>query len=94
MFGWLVLIFGIVYGYMTPGRQNKMDLFKTAIIVGLIVGIVFGLIGWATGINAVGFGGLDIIGIIVSAIIIAILFVVGAWVGDFLEDKMKSPRKA
>lgn len=94
MFGWLVLIFGIVYGYMTPGRQNKMDLFKTAIIVGLIVGIVFGLIGYFANINAIGFADLSILGIIVSAVVIAILFVLGAWIGDFLEDRMKAPRKA
>lgn len=92
MFGWLVLLFGIVYGYMTPGRQNKMELFKTAIIIGLIVGIVFGLIGMVTRINAIGFGDLSIVGIIVSAVVIAILFVVGAWVGDFIEEK--APRKA
>lgn len=93
MFGWLALILGIVYGYMTPGRQNKMDLFKTAILIGIVVGLVFAAIGWLTGINALGIGE-GIIGVIIGALVIAVLFVVGAWIGDFLEERMKSPRRS
>lgn len=90
MFAYIVLILGILYGYFTPGRQNKMDLFKTAIIIGIVLGLVMAAITWVTGISGVGFGE-GVLAIVIGAVVAAVLFVVGAWIGDFLEDKM--PRK-
>lgn len=94
MFGWLALLFGIVYGYITPGRQNKMELFKMAVVFGLVLGVVFALLAMFLSMDALGFGlgALGLVAILITAIVVAVFFVVGAWIGDFLEEKI--PRKA
>jgi len=85
----LAILLGIAYGYMTPGRQNKMELLKTATLIGIVLGIVLGLLAWFSGVSITGAAGatLGLIAIAISAFIIAVLFVLGAWIGDFLEDR-------
>ncbi|MCA1813548.1 MAG: hypothetical protein LC624_06310 [Halobacteriales archaeon] len=90
MIGWLALLIGIVYGYVTPGRQDKMQLFKMAIVYGIVIAVVLALIGYFLNTDALGLGlGATVVGIIVSVIVISIIFVLGAWIGDFLEEKLK-----
>jgi hypothetical protein len=85
--GLVTLLIGIIYGYVTPGRQNKMALFKKGLIIGIVLALVFAIIGFATGFDALGVGGA--LGILVSVVFLTILFVVGAWIGDFLEGASK-----
>jgi cation transporter-like permease len=81
--GLLTFLFGIVYGYVTPGRQDKMAMFKKGLIIGIILAIVFAIIGFLTGYDALGVAGA--IGVLISIIVLSILFVAGTWVGDLLE---------
>lgn len=73
---WLVVVagLGIVYGYVKPGKQDKWRIFKTGMVIGIAVGVVFFLMGsiaWA--------------GPILTAFAATVAFIVGVWIGDLLE---------
>ncbi|HVL86693.1 MAG TPA: hypothetical protein VM681_01600 [Candidatus Thermoplasmatota archaeon] len=89
--GLVVFLFGIVYGYVTPGRQDKVGLFKTALLVGVVLGILFALVGFVVDLSPVGFAsGQDVLGFIVSVVVLSLLFVIGAWIGDWLEGAVRT----
>ncbi len=83
----LTLLLGVGYGYINPGKEDRIKLLKKGLLIGLILGIIFGVIGSL-------FGGL--LFLLVSPILwiiaigwLAILFVIGTYVGDWLEVKFK-----
>ena len=82
----LALAIGIAYGYFTPGRQDKKDLFKKAALIGFVIALILALIAYFTGYGSLGGG---IVGAILGAIIYALLVVGGAWIGDWLEHRKK-----
>jgi cation transporter-like permease len=91
----LVLLVGLVYGYMKPGKEDRMALLKKGAIYGIIIAIVFGVIAFVAGtyLGSVA-GGLvlfagSVIGIFISVVILVIIFLVGTFIGDFLESKFK-----
>jgi hypothetical protein len=90
MWGWIVLLIGILYGYFTPGRQNKMDIFKKGLVIGLVLGLVFAIVGTLANVNPLGFGvGTGVVAIIVGVVFLTIAFVVGVWIGDLIEGRPK-----
>lgn len=88
MWGWLALIIGIVYGYVTPGHQDKKKLLTQGLIIGLLIAVVFVIISQVANMNPLGMG-THLIANIIGAVIIALLFVGGVWLGDLLEHRMK-----
>lgn len=86
MWGWLAFLVGIAYGYMKPGRQDKTDILKTGIIVGIVVALVFALLGWAFRYDPLGFGTTGIVGTIVSFVVLTVVFIIGVFIGDWLES--------
>jgi hypothetical protein len=87
--GLIVFLVGIAYGYMTPGREDKMHLFWNGLLIGAVTAFVFAVLGTLSGYDALGFGGG--LGLFITIVALTLLFVVGAWIGDFLEWQ---PRKA
>jgi membrane-associated protease RseP (regulator of RpoE activity) len=87
MFGWLVLLVGIVYGYLKPGRQDKKQMLKTGAIVGLVLSVLLALLGMAVDFNPLGLpvGTNTFLGTVVAFIVMTVIFVIGVWVGDWLE---------
>lgn len=85
MWGWLAFFVGIAYGYMKPGRQDKMDILKTGVIVGIVVALLFALLGWAVGYDPLGFGQAGIIGTVISFVVLTIVFIIGVFIGDWIE---------
>ncbi len=87
----LIIIAGIIYGYVHPGKEDRLHIIKKSLKYGLVIGAVFGVLGLFTGNILValarGIGGT--IGLIIMALIISIYFVIGTLVGDFLEEKFK-----
>lgn len=73
---------GILYGALKAGRQDKSQLFKQGLVIGIVLALVLVLIGFLTGAPALGFGGA--LGIVVAAIVLSLLFVVGVWIGDLV----------
>jgi len=87
----LVLILGIAYGFLHKGKEDKLALLKIGAVIGIILGIVFGLasIFLFPGLFGIGLGLIGAIGIFVAIIIYAIIFIIGVFVGDFLEDQFR-----
>jgi hypothetical protein len=89
----LIIIIGIIFGYVRPGKEDKWALLKNGIIIGLILGIIFAILGLVLtpfiGVIGLGFGIAGGIGILISIIILTILFIIGVFIGDFLEGVMK-----
>ncbi len=83
----LIIIIGIIYGYMKPGKEDRSALLKKGVVIGIILGaimVVLGLIG-GRGILLLG----TFVGAVVfiEVIILAVLFIAGTYIGDMLERK-------
>jgi len=90
--GLVVFVIGIVYGWLSPGRQNKWALFKTGALIGIVLALVFALLGFLIDANPLGMGG-GFLGFIVSFLILTLLFVIGVWIGDLLERAFSPGRR-
>jgi VIT1/CCC1 family predicted Fe2+/Mn2+ transporter len=90
MWGLLAFVIGILYGWLKPGHQDKSQLMVRGLVIGLVVGLVLALLGVAVGSNPVYFGS-GILGVVLGIVIIALLFVLGVWLGDLIEGK---PRRS
>jgi hypothetical protein len=83
----LIFIIGIIYGYMKPGKEDRSAILKKGVIIGIILGIIMVVLG------LIGGGGILLLGTLVGAavfievIILAVLFIVGTYIGDMLEGK-------
>jgi hypothetical protein len=86
MIGWLALFGGIAYGYFSPGRQDIKTLLKKGLLYGLIVAVVLALIGYLLNFSILGYGD-SLIGNIVGAVVVVLLFVGGVWLGDWIEHR-------
>ncbi|MEA2076156.1 MAG: hypothetical protein U9O85_10620 [Euryarchaeota archaeon] len=83
----LAFIVGLVYGYAKPGKEDRWGLFKKGIVYGIILGILFGLIGFFVG-GPLLFA-TSAIGIFMEVIILVIIFIAGTFIGDLLEVALK-----
>lgn len=84
MWGLLLFVVGIFYGWFSPGRQSKMQLFRTGLLIGLVLAIVFAVMGYFFNSNPLGLGG-TFVSFMISALILTLLFVLGVWIGDLIE---------
>lgn len=89
MWGLLVLLLGILYGVVTPGRANKMRLFLNGVMIGLVVAILFALLGGWSGKAPLGIGS-GLLGIVLDAIVLSLLFVLGAFIGDWFDSTRRT----
>jgi len=84
----LVFLVGVVYGYLSPGKEDKLKLLSKGLRIGIIAGLVFGIITLLTG-GGLFFFGASMIGLLVVILIYTVIFIAGTIVGDFLESKLK-----
>jgi uncharacterized membrane protein len=84
MWGLVLFVVGIFYGWLSPGRQNKSQLFKQGILIGLVLAIAFAVIGYLFHSNPLGVG-TGFVAFMISALILSLLFVLGVWLGDLIE---------
>ena len=87
----LIIVIGAIYGYSRPGKEDRMNIIKKGLRYGVILGLVFALIGLVSGGVGVALvmGTAGTIGFVIMALIISIEFVIGTLIGDFLEEKLK-----
>lgn len=91
--GLLTFVIGLAYGWFTPGRQNKMKLLKTGLLIGIVIAVLLALIGYAANVNPLGLG-TGVVELVIATVVLVLLFVLGVWVGDLIEGATKKKRTA
>ncbi len=86
----LTFVLGIIYGYVSPGRENRGALFRKGLMIGIVLAIILVVLGLFMGF--VGATIMSLIGVFlfVEIVILTVLFIIGTWIGDWLEGKSKS----
>jgi quinol-cytochrome oxidoreductase complex cytochrome b subunit len=84
MWGFLIFLIGIAYGWLSPGKEDKSTLFKKGALWGIVAAIAIAIIGFVTGYNPIGLADNGIVGNIIAAVVLALAFIIGVWIGDML----------
>lgn len=84
----VTIVIGILYGYFKPGKEDRMALLKKGALIGIIIAIILvalgGLLSKGKMLLAGGFVGVFVF---IQVIILAVLFILGTFIGDWLEEK-------
>jgi hypothetical protein len=91
--GFVTILFGIAYGALRKGKQDKGRIFSQGILIGLVLGLVLSVLGALTGnpvITFLAIGGA--LGIIVFSIILSLFFILGVWIGDLITGAKGKPQ--
>ena len=83
----LIIIIGIIYGYMKPGKEDRSTLLKKGVVIGIILGAVMVVLGLIGGRWILLLGTVAGVLVFVEVIILAVLFIIGTYIGDMLERK-------
>jgi len=83
----LIIIIGIIYGYMKPGKEDRSALLKKGVVIGIILGAVMVVLGLIGGRWILLLGTVARVLVFVEVIILAVLFIIGTYIGDLLERK-------
>ncbi len=83
----LIVIIGIIYGYIRPGKEDRSALLKKGVVIGIILGAIMVVLGLLGGRTILLLGSLAGVFVFIEVIILAVLFIVGTYIGDMLERK-------
>jgi uncharacterized membrane protein len=83
----LIIIIGIIYGYMKPGKEDRSALLKKGVVIGIILGVIMVVLGLFAGGGFLLLGTLAGVAVFIEVIILAVLFIIGTYIGDMLERK-------
>jgi len=83
----LIVIIGIIYGYIKPGKEDRSTLLKKGIVIGIILGAIMVILGLFGGREILLLGSLVGAAVFIEVIILAVLFIIGTYIGDMLEHK-------
>jgi hypothetical protein len=91
---WLELlnfIIGIAFGFFHHGKEDLMGILRNSAIIGIVLGIIFVLVSMylVPGGISIGVGFLGVFSFFIEIIIFVIIFIVGAFIGDWLEGVQK-----
>jgi len=87
----LILIVGISFGYIRSGKEDLGILVKQGLLIGIILGCILGILSiFAPGGMSTGSGIVSAVDFAVRVIILAIIFIIGVMIGDFLETRKKA----
>jgi hypothetical protein len=87
----LNFIIGIAFGFFHHGKEDLTGILKNSAIIGIVLGIIFVLVSMflLPGVTSTGVGFLGVFGIFIEIMIFVIIFIVGAFIGDWLEGTLK-----
>ena len=83
----LIIIIGIIYGYMKPGKEDRWALLKKGVVIGIVLGAIMVLLGLFGGREILLLGGLVGMVVFIEVIILAVLFIIGTYIGDMVGRK-------
>ncbi len=87
---------GVIYGYLKPGKEDRVALLKNGFLIGIVLGLVIVAFGMLVDSRVLLHSGVAVmIGLVgmfvfILAVILAVLFIIGTFIGDWLEEKGKS----
>ena len=82
--GLVIFLIGIVWGLVAPGRQAKFRMLMNGLLIGVILGLVFALLGYTMDNNPLGVG-TTWWTFVVAFFVLTLLFTLGVWIGDLIE---------
>ncbi len=84
----LTMAGGAVYSYLKPGKEDRKALLKKGLWIGILLASVFVALEMEEGFLLLG----SVIGafVFIGVIILAVLFIFGTFIGDWLEQKVKA----
>lgn len=86
----LALITGGAFGYLKSGKEDQVVLIKKGLVVGVILGFILGILSIFTPSGMSIRAGIEgAVGVTVRVIILALIFVIGVMIGDYLEMQKK-----
>ena len=87
----LNLVLGIAFGFVHKGKEDYYGLLKYGIIVGLVLGIIFVLAAQyiLPGGKTINFGYLGVPGVFVDIFFFVIIFIIGSFIGDKVEQMVR-----
>ena len=91
---WLELlnfIFGIAFGYLHHGKEDLMGILRNGAIAGIFLGIIFVLVSifFVPEGASINVSFLGVFGIFIVIIVFVLIFIVGAFIGDWFEGILK-----
>lgn len=84
MWGTATLVVGGLFGWLTPGLQNRDRVLRLGLVLGVAVALVLAGLGALIGSPPLGIG-TEPVDVASSVIGMAVLFVVGVWIGDIFQ---------
>lgn len=90
--GLIVFLVGIAYGWLSPGRQDKSHIFKMGLLWGLIISLIVAVLGYFFGVNALGLADNGFISNVIAFVVLTVVFILGAWIGDMIEGRGSTRR--
>jgi hypothetical protein len=88
----LTFILGIIYGYAGPGKEDLGSLLRNGLLIGIALGILFVIVGLlvSPGLLVLGAWTVSAAMIFLEVVILTVLFIIGAWIGDWFEGRSRS----
>jgi hypothetical protein len=86
----LTFVLGIIYGYVSPGRENRGALLWKGLMIGVVLAIILVVLGLFLGFVGSTIMALSGVFVFIEVVILTVLFIIGTWIGDWLEGKSKS----
>lgn len=86
----LAFVLGLIYGYVSPGKEDRGGLLRKGLIIGIVLAIIFVVLGLFTSFVGSTIMTLSGVYMFIEVVILTVLFIIGTWIGDWLEGKSKS----
>lgn len=82
---------GMVYGFLKPGKENRILLLKRGLLIGIILAAILIVLGMSMG-GYMMLAESGIVGAVIflEVMIMVVFFIIGTLIGDFLENKIRT----
>lgn len=89
----LIVIGGMIFGYLKKGKEDKVALIKTGLLLGAALAIFIAALVIISGIESTTVFVSSGIAIILSVVFLTFFFVTGTIIGDWLEKNLRPSPK-